>query len=122
MTRFYASYVSLFALMLRVATPLAAQPTVDRTAVIPFNLQVNPVLIPVVQDLIAASPAFAAQCARIGDARYVRGDDQSGHGVEHHQPWHRPHRDAAIRQRRPHRRRRHASAADVHGLRRALRP
>jgi hypothetical protein len=72
MTPFSASYVGLFALMLLVATPLAAQPTVDRAAVIPFNLQINRVLIPVVQDLMVASPAFAAQCARIGDARYVR--------------------------------------------------
>jgi len=72
MTRFSASYVGFFALMLLVAAPLAAQPAVDTAAGLPFNVQINPVLIPVVRELLAASPAFAAQCARIGEARYVR--------------------------------------------------
>ncbi|MEO7272372.1 MAG: hypothetical protein ABIX28_17545, partial [Vicinamibacterales bacterium] len=36
------------------------------------NVQINHVLVPVVQELIVASPAFAAQCARIAEARYVR--------------------------------------------------
>jgi len=58
--------------MLLVAGPLAAQPRVDHPALLPLNLQVNPVFVPIVQELIVASPAFAAQCARIGDARYVR--------------------------------------------------
>ncbi len=72
MTRFTASYLAVFALMLLVTAPLSAQQLVPAPAGLPFNLQINPVLIPVAQELLAASPAFAAQCARIGAARYVR--------------------------------------------------
>jgi hypothetical protein len=70
MTPFSASFLTLV-LMLLVGTPLAAQQPLAG-ATIPLNVQVNSVLIPVVQELLATSPAFAAQCARIADARHVR--------------------------------------------------
>ncbi|MEO7275487.1 MAG: hypothetical protein ABIX28_04065, partial [Vicinamibacterales bacterium] len=72
MTRFFASFFVVCVLMFHVAAPVDAQPAADITALIPFNVQINHVLVPVVQELIVASPAFAAQCARIAEARYVR--------------------------------------------------
>jgi hypothetical protein len=58
--------------MLLIAAPLAAQPLAPAATAVPINLQINPVLLPVLRELMAASPAFAAQCARIAEARHVR--------------------------------------------------
>src|SRR5689334_21957403 len=55
-----------------LTTPLAAQQIADPAALIPFNMHVNPVLVQIVTTLLASSPAFAAQCAQIADARFVR--------------------------------------------------
>ena len=72
MTRFHPAFVLVLVLITLVATPLSAQQDANRSAVIPWNMQVNPVLVQVVTELLAASPAFAAQCAHIADARFVR--------------------------------------------------
>jgi len=72
MTRFLTAFVLCLVLITLAAPPLSAQQAADRAAVIPFNMQVNPVLVQVVTELLAASPAFAAQCAQIADARFVR--------------------------------------------------
>ena len=72
MTRFLASFVVFLVLMTLVAAPLSAQQAVGTAAVIPLNMQVNPVLVDVVNAILAVSPAFAAQCATIADAGFLR--------------------------------------------------
>jgi hypothetical protein len=72
MTRFPASFVVFLVLMTLVAAPLSAQQAVTTAAGIPLNMQINPVLVDVVHGILAASPAFAAQCATIANAAFLR--------------------------------------------------
>jgi predicted PurR-regulated permease PerM len=72
MTRFLVSSLVVLLLLTLVAAPLAAQQAAHTVAAVPFNIQVNAVLLPVVASLLRTAPGFAEQCARIADARYVR--------------------------------------------------
>jgi len=53
------------------AVTAAASPPADASRVAPLNIQVSPVLAGVFEGILAASPAFADQCERIGAATYV---------------------------------------------------
>ena len=72
MTRLLKAFVHSLVLVMLLTTPLAAQQAADPAAMIPFNMQVNPMLVQIVTTLLAASPSFAAQCAQIAGARFVR--------------------------------------------------
>ena len=72
MTRFLVSSLVVLLMMTFAAAPLAAQQAAHTAAVVPFNIQVDSMFLPVVASLLAAAPGFAQQCARIADARYVR--------------------------------------------------
>jgi hypothetical protein len=72
MSRSLAACVHSLVLVILLATPLSAQQVADPGVMIPLNMHVNPVLVQIVTALLASSPAFAAQCAQIADARFVR--------------------------------------------------
>jgi hypothetical protein len=72
MTRFLVSSLVVLLMMTFAAAPLAAQQAAHAAAVMPFNIQVDSVLVPVVASLLAAAPGFAQQVARVANARYLR--------------------------------------------------